>query len=176
MVTPVLVPRNAHCWVCRSVAVVEDVTVRLFDEEGRRCPNRAAISYLRSIGFTRQSDNTLSHYLSTHVAHVRSAIQRSTPAPPDSLTRLAPEGGPARWLDVNQQAMDVGMDALRGLRARLTDMGDRELVSVARMGVVASHKQGDWEAKGRQIAQVDALIRLAAGYGKEIEGEASDVK
>jgi len=79
------------------------------------------------------------------------------------LTRIEPEGGPARWLDVNQQAMDVGTDALRALHARLPEMGDRELVAVARLGVAAAQKHGDWEAKGRSLAQVDAIIRLAAG-------------
>jgi len=163
-VNPVLVPRSPKCWVCKNVAAVEDVTVRLFDEQGRKTRG-PALSYLRSIGYTKQSDGTLVKHLTTHIRHVESAMQRSDPAPPSALVRVQPEGGPARWLDVNQQIMDVGMDAVRDIRARLPDMGDRELVAVARMGMTAAHKYGDWEAKGRSLAQVDAIIRLAAGLG-----------
>jgi len=159
---PVLVPRSAKCWVCKNVAAVEDVTVRQFDEHGRK-NSGPAIEYLRSIGFVKQTDRSLQAHLLFHAKHVETAMQVSTPAPPAMLTRLEPEGGPARWLDVNQQAMDLGTEALRSIHARLPDMGDRELVAVARLGVSAAQKHGDWEAKGRSLAQVDAIIRLAAG-------------
>jgi hypothetical protein len=170
----VLIPRSASCWVCKNVPMVEDVTVRLFDENGRRGRGsiKAAVDYLRSIGLDR-SEKLLRWAIARHIAHVEQALAGPTIAPSVALTRIAPEGGPARWLDVNQQAMDVGMDALRSLHARLPDMADRELVAVARMGMTASHKHGDWEAKGRKLAQVDAIIRLAAGLsgGTDAEGE-----
>ncbi len=175
MTNAALVPRSDRCWVCRNVAVVEDVTVRLFDSEtGARLNSTAAVEYLRAIGYTKLRDRTLREHLGRHVRHVEAAMQVSTPAAPSNLTRLAPEGGPARWLDVNQQAMDVGMDALRSLHARLPDMGDRELVAVARMGVGAAQKHGDWEAKGRKLAQVDAIIRLAAGLSGPTDNDDAD--
>lgn len=49
---PTLVPRDPRCTVCKSVAKVEDVTVRLFDADGRRLPPKEAVSYLRSIGIS----------------------------------------------------------------------------------------------------------------------------
>ena len=176
MTNAVLVPRHAHCWVCRNVAVVEDVTARLFDEDGvKRSGSRGsftpALAYLRSIGYTKLADRTLREHLGFHARHVEAAMQVSSPAPPSALTRMTPEGGPAHWLDVNRQAMDVGMDALRSIRARLPDMADRELVAVARIGVSAAQKHGDWEAKGRKLAQVDAIIRLAAGLGGDDDAE-----
>ncbi len=166
MTDAILVPRSARCWVCKNVPVVEDVTVRLFDEQGRKRKGIvSAIEYLRSIGYTAKADRTLRSQLLFHIRHCETAMEVATPAMPSALVRVQPDGGPARWLDVNQQAMDVGMDALRDLRARLPDMSDRELVAVARMGMSAAHKHGDWEAKGRKLAQVDAIIRLAAGQG-----------
>jgi hypothetical protein len=42
-------------------------------------------------------------------------------------------------------------------------MEDKELVAVAKLGVTAAQKVGDWEAKGRKLAQVDELIKLASG-------------
>ena len=159
----VLVPRSASCWVCRHVAVVEDVTVRLFHEDGERKANyREDREYVRAIGYTSVTDRTMTGYLSEHAKHVEVAMRGSAPAAPSELTRIAPPG-PAHWLDVNQNAVNVGNEALAQLHARLDVMEDRELVAVAKLGVMAAQKVGDWEAKGRKLAQVDELIRLASG-------------
>lgn len=162
MMNGALVPRSASCWVCRTVGVVEDVTVRLFTADGvRRTDYRDAKAYVRGIGYGKIADRTLTRYLSEHARHVEAAMSGG-PAAPANLTRLSPEG-PAHWLDVNQNAVDVGNEALGRLRARLDVMEDRELVAVAKIGVGAAQKVGDWEAKGRKLAQVDELIKLASG-------------
>jgi hypothetical protein len=167
----VLVPRAASCWVCRTVGVVEDVTVRLFTADGaRRADYRDAKEYVRAIGYGSISDRTMTRYLSEHARHVEAALGGG-PAAPSELTRIEPPG-PAHWLDVNQNAVEVGNAALARLNARLEVMEDRELVAVAKLGVSAAQKVGDWEAKGRKLAQVDEIIKLASGRvseGGEIE-------
>ncbi len=84
------------------------------------------------------------------------------PAQPAALMPVVPPG-PAFWLDVNQNAVNVGNEALGAIAGRLEGMGDKELVAVAKLGVSAAQKVGDWEAKGRKLAQIDSLIRLASG-------------
>jgi hypothetical protein len=103
----------------------------------------------------------MTRYLSEHAKHVETAMAGG-PAAPGSLTRIAP-AGPAHWLDVNQNAVEVGNEALGRLHARLDLMEDKELVAVAKLGVQSAQKVGDWEAKGRKLAQVDELIKLASG-------------
>lgn len=172
----VLVPRSAACWVCRTVAVVEDVTVRLFTPDGlRKGDYREAKDYVKAIGYGKVPDRALTRYLSQHAKHVETAMAGG-PAAPAELTKIAPVGA-AHWLDVNQNAVDIGNEALGVIRSRLDVMEDRELVAVAKLGVSAAQKVGDWEAKGRKLAQVDELIKLASGrVGEGGEIEAGDVE
>lgn len=160
-----LVPRKAGCWICEKVATPEDVTVRLFSSDGSRRKGAgsygAAAEYVRGLGYPPISTKTLNNRLSNHADHVEIAMQGG-PALPSALTPLTPPG-PAYWLDVNQNAVNVGNEALGVLAAHLGDMEDKELVAVAKLGVVAAQKVGDWEAKGRKLAQIDSLIRLASG-------------
>jgi hypothetical protein len=160
-----LVPRRAGCWVCEKFATPEDVTVRLFTADGtrRRGPGAytAAAVYVRGLKFPPTTTATLNRRLSGHADHVEEALQGG-PAVPSELTRVEP-AGPAYWLDVNQNAVNVGNDALGVISARMGDMEDKELVAVAKLGVIAAQKVGDWEAKGRKLAQIDSLIRLASG-------------
>jgi hypothetical protein len=164
-----LVPRSATCWVCKTVGVVEDVTVRMFTPDGQRKADYAeAKRYIRSIGYSDPSDRTLVRYLSAHANHVEKSMAGPTAAVPSDLTRLEPPG-PSRWLDVNQNAQNVGNEALGIILSRLDVMEDRDLVAVAKIGVQAAQKHGDWEAKGRKLAQVDEIIRLAAGGSVDVE-------
>lgn len=160
-----LVPRKAGCWVCEKVATPEDVTVRLFSEDGTRLSGRGAYSsaanYVRGICHGQVSTATMNRRLANHADHVEVAM-RGGPAAPSALTRIEPPG-PAYWLDVNQNAINVGNQAIGAIAARLPDMEDKELVAVAKLGIVAAQKVGDWEAKGRKLAQIDSLIRLASG-------------
>jgi hypothetical protein len=171
-----LVPRKRGCWVCEHVATPEDVTVRLFSEDGTRRQGRGATSdaaqYIRGIlGKGNVSSETLSKRLANHASHVELAMQGG-PAAPGALVPLEPEG-PAYWLDVNQNAVNVGNAALGVIATRMPDMEDKELVAVAKLGVTAAQKVGDWEAKGRKMAQIGDLIRLASGM--EIEGESREI-
>jgi hypothetical protein len=160
-----LVPRKAGCWVCEKVAAPEDVTVRLFSEDGTRRAGRgaytAAATYVRDIWTGQVSADTLNRRLANHADHVELAM-RGAPALPSALTRIEP-AGPAYWLDANQNAVNVGNEALGMIHERMGDMEDKELVAVAKLGVVAAQKVGDWEARGRKLAQVGSLIRLASG-------------
>jgi hypothetical protein len=158
----VMVPRLESCWICKKVAVVEDVTVRLFTPEGvRKADYRDAAAYIKAIGYSIPA-STMNRHLAGHAKHVEMAMAGG-PAVPSDLTRIEPPGA-SHWLDVNQNAVNVGNEALGRLQARLDIMEDKELVAVAKLGVTAAQKVGDWEAKGRKLAQVDELIKLASGY------------
>ncbi len=163
MVNPALVPRSRNCPVCKRVAKVEDVTVRLFNEEGERLPPKEAIAYLRSIGMTG-SPTTFYKRIDQHAKHIQRALA-SPPVvvDPHDLVPVEPVGGPPAWVDANAQAIEVGMDALTLLATRLTDMEDKDLIATAKLGQTAASKRGDWEAKGRQLSQMDAVLKLAAG-------------
>ncbi len=160
---PVLVPRSRNCWVCKHVAKVEDVTVRLFDEKGARLAPKEAIDYLRSMGATG-SPTTFYNRVNKHAQHIERHLA-NVPAivDPASVVPVAPVGGPPSWVDANAQAIEVGMEALTIIRARLMDMDDKTVVSVAKMGQSSVSKRGDWAAKGRQLDQMDAVLRLASG-------------
>lgn len=168
LVNGALVPRLSSCWICEKVATPEDVTVRLFSEDGVRRQGRgayaAASAYVRGMGYSMSND-ALQRRLARHGEHVELAMNGG-PAAPGALVPLAPPG-PAYWLDVNQNAVNVGNDALGEIARRMPEMEDRELVAVAKIGVTAAQKVGDWEAKGRKMAQIGDLIRLASGMDVE---------
>ena len=160
-----LVPRKAGCWVCDKLASSEDVTVRLFSEDGTRRQGRGATAeaarYVTGMGYA-MSSNLLNRRLTHHADHIEAGMT-ATVVRPGNLTRLEP-AGPAHWLDVNQNAVNIGNEALGAIQARIPDMEDKELVAVAKLGVTAAQKVGDWEAKGRKLAQIGDLIRLASGF------------
>lgn len=163
---PTLVPRDRRCGICKSVAKIEDVTVRLFDPEHNPLPPKEAVDYLRSIGRSG-SYEALSKQVKTHQKHVAKALAGDGEvAPVSRMEPMVPVGGAPTWLSLNEAAVDTGMDALSMLRARLDAMDDRDLIAVAKLGQTASSKRGDWEAKGRQLNQMDSLIKLAAGLSE----------
>lgn len=171
-----LVPRKAGCFICERVANPEDVTTRLFSPDGIRLQGRgaydAAVSYLRGMGPTASKSIRVNR-LKVHGEHVELSMRGGQPALPGSLMPVQPPG-PAYWLDVNQNAINVGNDALGEISRRMPEMEDKELVAVAKIGVTAAQKVGDWEAKGRKLAQIGDLIRLASGF-VEVEGTAVEV-
>jgi hypothetical protein len=174
-----LVPRKAGCWICERVASPEDVTVRLFGPDGIRLQGRgaytAAANYVKGMGYTVSHDLMIRR-LKIHGEHVELSMDTRLglqPALPGSLAPVVPPG-PAYWLDVNQNAVNVGNDALSMISSRMPEMEDKELVAVAKIGVTAAQKVGDWEAKGRKLAQIGDLIRLASGF-VEVEGTAVEV-
>ena len=171
----VLVPRKAGCWVCERVAHPEDVTVRLFSTSGVRIAGRgatyAAAMYIEGMGYSMPR-RLMTSRLNDHGKHVELSLAGEEPVLPSSLSRVEP-AGPVHWLDANQNAINVGNEALGMIVARMPEMEDRELVAVAKIGVTAAQRAGDWEAKGRKLAQIGDLIRLASGM--EIEGESHEV-
>lgn len=159
-----LVRRHPTCWVCRHVSKVEHVTVLLLDEAGQPLPTRPAMEYLASIGHSA-SRGTWSGRLRSHRAHVLRDLAKGgvvySPVAVHKIAPVAPQGGPPTWVRTPDRAMALGMDALEQLGTRLEEMGDADLVSVARLGLTAAGMRGAWEAKGRQLGQLDALIDLA---------------
>ena len=176
-----LVPRHPQCYVCKHVAQVEHVSVLLFDEDGQ--PRRTArglslapaVDYLRSIGLPG-TPVTMGRRVKAHAKHIEDYLANPGPIAPVTVeevgvTRLRPEG-PVRWLDLQEQAMEVGRDALSLLAARLEVMEDKEIIAVAKLGTAAASKRADLEAKGRRLNQVDGLLRLAAGIAAESDDHA----
>ncbi len=160
--------RADRCRICRSVAYVEDVNARLFDSEG--VPKRqwkAAADYLRSVGVSG-SYSTLVSQLQGHQKHVAQYLAGAPAAPAaGGVTRLTVSDTPADWLDVNQQAMNIGLEALRGLAGRLQsgELEVKEEMELARLGLGAAHKRGDHLTRGKLLRdQAEDLLRLASGY------------
>jgi hypothetical protein len=169
---PALAPRTRTCRVCREVAAIEDVAFRLYDERGRHLPTRGAVEYLRSLGATGSSQ-ALYNRVITHRKHIDRWLLRGAPVVPmqieDGITRIPEPTGPTRWLDAQQNAIDLGNEALRDLRARLAagDLETRDVLALAKLGVNAANTRGAMEQKGRALNQVDALLKLAAGIGSD---------
>lgn len=163
-------PRTPRCAVCRSVAHLEDVALRLFDENGNRRKPADAIAYLRGIGMGG-TDEAIRRRVDVHRKHIErwlaSGVEVYSPAAAEAkVIRVNPDDrGPARWLDVQQRGMDIGDEALRILAQRLGTMEDKELIAVAKLGQTAASKRADLEAKGRHLAQVDELLNLVATAG-----------
>lgn len=161
-----LAPRMARCRVCKEVSHVEDVTMRLFDEDGGRLKLTQATSYVRSLGMAG-SDRTLWKTLGNHRDHIERWMDRGAavaPKTPDGVTVITERTGPSRWLDVNQAQLEVGLEASRLAMERLPEMEDQDLVAVMRVGALAAGKRGELESRGRSLDQVDALLMLAAGF------------
>jgi hypothetical protein len=169
-----LAPRHPRCRVCRDVHAVEDVNWRMWNERLKFLGYAETIEYLRSIGIGG-SDDSLRRALTRHRQHVEEwaaagAPNVYTPGAPQIQRLSPPERGPTRWLDVTQTGVDLGMESLRLLRARMEDMSDRDLIAVARLGLGAATTIGNMEARGRALHQVDAILRLAAGIGGDYDG------
>ena len=164
-----LAPRSRSCWVCKNVAAVEDVTMRLIDETGRELPYQDAIEYLTAIGHSaerRQWQARLKGHRTHVVRSMRTpAVYSPAAVETGQITRIVAPGGSASWIRAPDKAIDLGMEAMETLAGRISMMEDADLISVARLGITAAGKRGDWEAKGRQMGQMDALMKLASGFG-----------
>lgn len=166
-----LAKRDARCWVCQHVSKVEHVTVLLIDEAGGNLPTRPAIDYLQSIGHNA-SARTWQQRLRHHRLHVLRSVAKGavySPVGVKKITTVTPQGGPPTWVRAPDRAMSIGMDALEQLQERLEEASDETLVAVARLGLTAAGMRGAWEAKGRQLGQLDALIDLA--YESSVKDE-----
>lgn len=164
-----LAPRLANCWVCKNVGPVEDVTLRLLDEAGAPQPYGDAIKYLRAIGHSADS-RRFGVRLKSHRDHVLAAMKKPIPITPAAIesgkiTRIEAPAGNSAWLRTTDRAIDIGAEAIETLATRLDSLDTNELAALARLGVSAAAKRGDWEARGRQLGQMDALLQLVAGFG-----------
>lgn len=169
-----LAPRKPGCFICKNVAAVEHVTVLLIDSDGRDLPFKDAVQYLEGIlGPGAKTPAQLKGSLKTHRAHVRRSMERPPAySPLGQVTKMAPTqppGGSPTWVRAPDRAVDLGMEAMEALQERLSMMEDADLIAVARLGITAAGKRGDWEAKGRQLGQMDALIDLA--YESSLPGD-----
>jgi hypothetical protein len=166
-VNPALAPRSTTCRVCKDVADLADVALRLWDEDGGRLAlgTQRVAKYLASIGVAG-SKRALEARAETHRDHAERymAGERTNVRAGDVIVPPSPHG-PARWLDVQQDAMDVGRDALAKALQRLNEGGmeDKDVIALAKLGVGAAGKRADLEAKGRKLSQMDELLELAAG-------------
>jgi len=175
MVNLALAPRYQQCRVCREIAHPEDVTMRLLNDVGQRLGLKEATRYAKSVGMAG-TPSVLTKAVTRHRNHIETWIAEGATAvaitSPAGESRIPAITGPARWLDVNQAQMEVGMEATRLAHSRLKGMEDRDLVAVMRVGALAVNKRGELESRGRSLDQVDALIMLAAGFGVKVEDDA----
>ena len=172
---PSLAPRAASCVVCREVAAVEHVAMLMFSEDGSHLPLKAAASYIRSIGMAG-SPQTLHNRALSHRRHIDAWIGRGGAVAPmdleSGISRVPAPAGPVRWLDAQQNAIDLGNEALRDLAARLSAgaLESGEVISLAKLGVSAANTRGSMEQKGKALNGIDRLLQLAAG-GVDIAGD-----
>lgn len=176
MVNPTLAPRVSACRVCQLVAVPGDVTLRLFDEALNLLPLDAAVEYLRATGFAG-TKRQLQAFSLTHRRHVEQFIAKDGAVAPaqivaEGLTRMAPPGENAKWVDVNQAVMNTGMQASELIAQRLRNNGDtvevRDLVAIAASGSAAAAKRAELEMKG-QLRRAEAMARIASGRDRPVE-------
>jgi hypothetical protein len=167
-VNPVLAPRKPKCRACLHVASIEDLTMRLYDEELNPLPLEGAVEYLKTVnldGTKRQ----LEAIALTHRRHVDKFLERGGAVAPaqieDGVTRIPAAAGPSRWVDVNQGGMDVGMTAIGIIETRLQSgaMEDKDVIAVAKLGQTAAAKRADLEMKGA-LKRAESIARLASGF------------
>lgn len=166
--TAAVAPRSKSCSICKEVSAVEHVTMMLFDEAGNHLPAKPAIAYVKSIGVAG-TPTQLYNRLVTHRKHVENWIRRGQVVAPmegeGSVVRIGESTGPTRWLDAQQNAIDLGNEALRDLAARLAvgALEPKEVIALARIGVSAANTRGALEQKGKALSGIDRLLQLAAG-------------
>lgn len=173
---PALAPRSRTCKLCREVSALEDVALRLYDEQGRHLRTKPVIEYLRSIGMTG-TPQKLYNRVVTHRKHIDRWLTRGATVLPmnveSGVTRIPAESGPVRWIDAQQNAIDLGNEALRDLNVRLAsgELETREVIALAKLGVSAANTRGAMEQRGKALNGIDQLLRLAAGgVGRAAEG------
>lgn len=165
---PVLAPRNAKCRCCQLVATIEDVTIRLYDPELNPLPVIGAVEYLRSVGLTG-TNRQLQAFALSHRRHVDKWLERGAAIAPadlaDGVSRIPAPMGNTRWLDVNQQGMDIGAQAATLLIDRMQSGGmeDKDLISVAKLGQNAAMTRATLELKGA-IKRKAMELQLASGF------------
>lgn len=164
---PALAPRHARCRLCNEVSALEDVAFRLYDEKGRHLPTKPLHAYLRSIGIAAATPQSLYNRIKRHRDHIDAWLERGARVVParldDHTQRIPAVSGPVRWLDAQQNAIDLGDSAVDILKSRLDLMDDKNLIAVAKLGATAATARGNLEAKGKALSQVDKLLQLAAG-------------
>jgi len=163
---PRLSPRSTACSICRDVSELVDVNLRLWDEEANRIPGgtQQVARYLKSIG-TAGSKRALEARAETHRDHAERYADGDRKNVAAEGEVIVPKLGPARWLDVQQDAMDMGRSALAAALVRLDTGGmkDKDIIALAKLGVGAAGKRADLEARGRKLNQMDELLQMAAG-------------
>lgn len=160
-----LASRSPRCQICKRVAFIEDVNARLFNDAGDPQPIAEAADYVLSIG-VGMPRSSLNNSLRQHQEHVGKWL-RGEPVAPGEVQRIEIAESPASWVSVNQQSMNMGLDALRSLAARLQagDLEPKEEIELAKLGLNAAHKRGDIEMRrGMLRDEEDDLLRLVSGY------------
>jgi hypothetical protein len=150
------------------VSAIEHVALLMWDEELAALPAKPVTDYLKAIGMAGPPQ-TLGKRVQAHRKHVDAWLERGAvlaPAHADgNIVTVPPPSGPQRWIDVNQNAIDLGNDALRDLAIRLQtgEMETSEILALAKLGVNAANTRGAMEQKGKALTGIDKLLQLAAG-------------
>jgi hypothetical protein len=165
---PALAPRVRTCRICKEVGALEHVALLMYTADGGKLPPKPVTEYLRSIGMSG-TPRQLSIRVGAHRKHIDRWLSYGAPLPPaaadDGVIHVPAPTGDQRWIDVNQNAMNIGNDALRDLNVRLAsgEMETKEVIALAKLGVNAATNRGALEQKGRALNGIDRLLQLAAG-------------
>jgi hypothetical protein len=173
---PALAPRVRTCSLCKEVQALEDVAIRLYDEKGRHLRTKPVAEYLRSIGMGG-TPQAVYNRIVRHRKHIDAWLTKGAPVVPmqvdEGISRIPAPTGPTSWIDAQQNAIDLGNEALRDLAAQLASgaMETPDVIALAKLGVSAANTRGAMEQKGKALNSIDQLLRLAAGgMGKTAEG------
>jgi hypothetical protein len=162
-VNPAMIPRSPACRVCREVSTSEDVDGRLWDTEGNpRSSTREARDYL--VARMNWSANVASNALGRHMTHIEAYLANPHPgAPINRVERIVSPD--VTFSDVFQLGMNVGVDAIRGLAARLQagELTAREEIQLAKLAIASAGGQANAVARGRNLPQFEKLLSLASG-------------
>jgi len=168
MTNPTLAPRARACTICTQVTAVEHVALLMYDPDGNRLPPKPVVDYLQSIGMTG-APKIIRRRVGSHRAHIDRWIERGAKVIPIAyegvVAHIPPPTGNTRWIDAQQNAIDLGNEALRDLAARLDsgEMGTSDIIALAKLGVSAANTRGAMEQKGKALNGIDRLLQLAAG-------------
>lgn len=155
------------------MATIEDLAYRLFDPEMTPLPLAGAVEYLQTVGLTGTA-RQLQAIALRHRRHIEKWAERGASIAPaqiaEGVSRIPAVAGNTRWVDGNQQGMDLGTAAgnIIAERLRAGSMEDKDVISVLKVGQNAVAVRASLEMKGA-LKRAEAIARLASGFGSPQE-------
>jgi hypothetical protein len=158
----------SRCALCKSVADLADVNLRLWLSDGTRQPGgmKETTEYLVGIG-QAGSDRAIRDRIKVHMRHVESFLDGPGDVAPmqrDSRVTRLTERPDVKFPTVEQKSLNLGSLAMDELMARI-DSGmaeDETLVAAAKIGASVAGQKANRAARGAD-EKLDLLQRMLSG-------------